>query len=189
MTINNSGVPAQYESTLQAFCRGRALSHRYLVTNSTYIRDTQGVEHKFMELCAKSKGSGAVTPIAITTGNFLIEDYTKGLVTTVEPTASSSVLMYNIPFSNATAQKYKQWLTTYLDGIHTNQTRLTGKYRSNQDRTYIKPRLAATAACTSEARKNAAYIAEYDRDHVHKILTHNPYFLLTLGMEEIAGEV
>ena len=190
MTIlNSSGVPPQYETALHQFCRGQAISHRYLVARSTYIRDTQGVEHKFVELCAKSKGSGAVLPIAITTGSFLIEDYTKGLVTTVEPTASSSVLMYNIPFSNATAQKYKQWLTTYLDGIHTNQTRLTGKYRSNQDRTYIKPRLAATAACTSEARKNAAYIAEYDRDHVHKILTHNPYFLLTLGMEEIAGEV
>ena len=162
MTINNI-VPAQYETTLQQFCRGQALSHRYLVARSTYIRDTQGVEHKFVELCAKSKGSGAVLPIAITTGDFLIEDYTRGLVQRVEPTASSSVLMYNIPFSNTTAQKYKQWLTTYLDEIHTNQTRLNGRYRSNHaDQTYIKPRLAATAACTSEARKNAAYIAEYD---------------------------
>ena len=188
MTIQNIGVPAQYESTLQAFCRGRALSHRYLVTNSTYIRDTQGVEHKFMELCAKTKGSSAVTPIAITTGNFLIEDYTKGVMVT--STASSSVVMYNIPFSKTTAQKYKQWLTTYLDGQHNGQTLLTGRYSSNpSDQTYISPKLVGTAACTPETRKDASYIAEYDRDHVHKILMHNPYFLLTLGTEEIAGEI
>jgi len=189
MTILNSEVPAQYESTLQQFCRGQSLSHRYLVANTTYIRDTQGIEHKFVELCVKSKGAGNITPIAIVTGSYLVEDYVKG-VSVATQTANSSIVMYQILFSNTTAQKYKQYLTTYLDELHNKGTLLTGRYRANRaDQTEIRPLLAATAACTSEARKNAAYIAEYHRDDVHKILMHNPYFLLTLGMEEIAGEV